>query len=52
MAVARPDDTVLELAVLMARTHSPIVAIVEGHQLMGCVTLSRVLDALLPPRST
>src|SRR5215210_2540213 len=29
LAIARPDDTVLELAVLMARTHSPVVAVVE-----------------------
>jgi CBS domain-containing protein len=47
LAVARPDDTVLELAVLMARTHSPLVAVVENHRLVGCVTLPRLLDVLL-----
>ncbi len=50
LAVARPDDTVLELAALMARTHSPIVAIVEDERLVGCVTLPRVLDALVASR--
>ncbi len=47
LAVANPDDTVLELAALMARTHSPLVAVVEDGRLTGCVTLPRVLDVLL-----
>ena len=50
LAVANPDDTVLELAVLMARTHSPLVAVVENDLLIGCVTLPRLLDVLLAPR--
>jgi len=51
LAVASPEDTVLELAALMARTHSPLVAVVEDDLLVGCVTLPRLLDALLPHRS-
>jgi CBS domain-containing protein len=51
LAVANPDDTVLEIAVLMARTHSPLVAVVEDDLLVGCVTLPRLLDVLLAPRS-
>jgi CBS domain-containing protein len=51
LAVANPDDTVLELAALMARTHSPLVAVVEGDVLVGCVTLPRLLDVLLPHRT-
>ena len=47
LAVAAPDDTVLELAALMARTHTPLVAVVERDRLLGCVTLPRLLDALL-----
>src|SRR5215218_6971279 len=35
LAVANPDDTVLELAALMARTHSPLVAVVENGLLLG-----------------
>jgi predicted transcriptional regulator len=50
LAIARPDDTVLELAVLMARSHSPVVAVVEHDRLIGCVTLPRLLDVLLAPR--
>jgi CBS domain-containing protein len=50
LAVANPEDTVLELAVLMARTHSPLVAVVENDLLIGCVTLPRLLDVLLAPR--
>ena len=52
LAVANPDDTVLELAALMARTHSPLVAVVEDGLLVGCVTLPRLLDVLLPGPST
>ncbi len=49
LAVANPDDTVLELAALMTRTHSPLVAVVERDALVGCVTLPRLLDVLLSP---
>jgi predicted transcriptional regulator len=51
LAVANPDDTLLELAAIMARLHSPIVAVVENDVLLGCVTLPRLLDALLAPES-
>lgn len=47
LVTANPDDTVLELCVLMARAHSPLVAVVENGVLVGCVTLPRVLDVLL-----
>jgi CBS domain-containing protein len=50
LAIARPDDTVLELAVMMARSHSPVLAVVEHDRLIGCVTLPRLLDVLLAPR--
>jgi len=50
LVVAAPDDTVLELCVLMARAHSPLVAVVEDRRLVGCVTLSSVLDVLLAAR--
>ena len=49
LAVAAPDDTVLELAAVMARTHTPLVAIVEHDRLLGCVTLPRLFDVLLAP---
>lgn len=50
-AVANADDTVLELAAIMARTHSPVVAVVEQDELIGCVTLPRLLDVLLAGRT-
>jgi CBS domain-containing protein len=50
LVVATPDDTVLELCVLMAREHTPLVAVVEDGVLVGCVTLPRVLDVLLAGR--
>ncbi len=44
-----PDDTVLECAAVMAKTHSPLCVVVDkaGNQL-GAVTASRVIAALLP----
>jgi hypothetical protein len=50
LAVCNPDDTVLEIAVTMARAHSPLVAVVEDGLLTGCITLPRLLDVLLTPR--
>jgi len=50
LAVAHPDDSVLELAVIMARTHSPLVGVVEDGRLLGCVTTAQLLDLLLAPR--
>lgn len=51
LAVANSDDTVLEVAALMARTRSPLVAVVDGTELLGCVTLPRLLEVLLSDRS-
>ena len=49
LPVAPPTATVLELAALMARTHSPVVAVVEQRRLVGAVTLDRLLDRALGP---
>lgn len=48
LPVAKGDDTVMEVAALMARAHSPLVAVVEGGRLLGCVTVSRLLERYLP----
>jgi CBS domain-containing protein len=48
--LADADDTALEVAALMAREHSPLVAVVdprEGGRLLGVITASRLLDRLL-----
>jgi CBS domain-containing protein len=48
---AAPDDTALEVAALMARVRSPVVAVVEeardGTHLLGVITASHLLDELL-----
>jgi hypothetical protein len=36
----------VELAAMMTRTHSPLVAVVDSGALIGCVTLPGLLDAL------
>ncbi|MFI7440604.1 CBS domain-containing protein [Nonomuraea indica] len=47
LPVTDPGATVLELAALMARTHSPLVAVVDGGRLVGAVTLQALLDRVL-----
>jgi len=42
----RPDATLLEVAALMARLRSPLVAVVEDHSLLGAVTLDRLVGSL------
>ena len=44
---AQADDTILEVAALMARLRSPLVAVVEHGTLLGVITASRVLEAVL-----
>jgi CBS domain-containing protein len=48
---ADPDDTVLEVAALMARERSPLVAVVErdkgGARLLGVITAAHLLERLL-----
>ncbi|MEV6702453.1 CBS domain-containing protein [Streptomyces sp. NPDC051453] len=49
--VAAPDDTALEVAALMARVRSPLVAVAEktphGTHLFGVITASHLLHELL-----
>ncbi|MGN9843950.1 CBS domain-containing protein [Nonomuraea sp. H19] len=47
LPITDPDATVLELAALMARTRSPLVAIVGDGRLQGAVTLQALLDRML-----
>ncbi|MER7134776.1 CBS domain-containing protein, partial [Streptosporangium saharense] len=47
LPVTDPDATVLEIAALMARTHSPLAAVVEDGRLVGAVTLRTLLDRVL-----
>jgi CBS domain-containing protein len=47
LPVADPDATLLELAALMARTRSPLVAIVDDGTLLGAVTLRALMARAL-----
>ncbi|WP_433248305.1 CBS domain-containing protein [Streptosporangium sp. CA-135522] len=47
LPITDPDATVLEIAALMARTHSPLVAVVDGGRLLGAVTLQALLERAL-----
>ncbi|RJL29991.1 CBS domain-containing protein [Bailinhaonella thermotolerans] len=49
LPVAAPDDTVLEIAAMMARCRSPLVAVVDDDgRMIGAVTLQALLNAVLP----
>ena len=41
--------TALEVAAVMARMHSSLVAVVVDGQVVGAITASRLLDYILPP---
>jgi CBS domain-containing protein len=47
LPITDPGATVLEVAALMARTRSPVVAVVEDGRLLGAVTLHRLLHRVL-----
>lgn len=49
LPVLHASDTLLELAALMARLRSPLVAIVEDSRLLGVVTAARLLALALRP---
>ncbi len=42
------DATTIEVAAVMARMHSPVVAVVEGGEVLGAITVSRLLAHLVP----
>ncbi|MDF1603606.1 CBS domain-containing protein [Nocardioides sp. YIM 152315] len=56
LPVVGPDESLLAVAALMAAERSPIVAVVQGPgtkgALLGAITLTSVLAALLPGRIT
>lgn len=47
--VAAGDDQVMEIAALMARLRTPLVAVVEGEDLLGVITVAHLLELILPP---
>ena len=46
--IVPPDATVLEIASVMSRQKSPVVAVVDGRDVVGVITVHRLLGALLP----
>lgn len=47
LPVARADDTVIEVAALMARCRCPLIAVVDGIRMIGVITASRLLQVAL-----
>ena len=47
LPVVGPDATVLEVAALMARARSPVVAVVDAREMVGAITLDALLDRML-----
>lgn len=47
MASVNADDTLLEVAAVMAREHSPLAAVVTDGRLVGVITASRLLEVAL-----
>jgi CBS domain-containing protein len=44
---ANADDTIIEVAALMARHRSPLIAVIKDQKLLGVITASRLLAAAL-----
>jgi CBS domain-containing protein len=47
--VADADDTIIEVAEVMSRMRSPLVAVVKNNKLHGVITASRLLGVALKP---
>ena len=52
LPVAQADDTIIEVAEMMARLRSPLVAVVKNGKLHGVITASRLLAAALKDQSS
>ena len=48
--IVDPEATAMQVASVMSRQHSPIVAVVQDHAVLGVITVHRLLGALLPHR--
>jgi CBS domain-containing protein len=49
LPIVDENATTLEVAAVMARMHSPLVAVLAGDRVVGAITVSQLLDELLPP---
>ena len=51
LATLNAHDTAIEVAALMARLRTPLVAVLDRGELIGAITVSRPLSMLLPEAS-
>ncbi|WP_112239270.1 CBS domain-containing protein [Kribbella monticola] len=49
LPVVNHDDTVLEVAAIMARLRCPLVAVMKGRKIIGAITASRLLELVVTP---
>ena len=49
LPVVNHDDTIIEVAAIMARLRCPLAAVMKGNQLIGVITASRLLELALQP---
>lgn len=49
LPVVQHDDTVLEIAALMARLRCPLVAVLRDQEVIGAITASRLLELVVQP---
>jgi CBS domain-containing protein len=49
LAVVKADDTIIEVAAIMARLRCPLAAVMSGDKLIGVITASRLLQLALAP---
>jgi len=50
LATVNHDDTIIEVAAIMARLRCPLAAVMKDGRLIGVVTASRLLALALPKR--
>ncbi|MFL6120048.1 CBS domain-containing protein [Actinophytocola sp.] len=49
LAVVRGDDTIIEVAAVMARLRCPLAVVMRGQERVGVITASRLLQLALKP---
>ncbi|GAA1536249.1 CBS domain-containing protein [Kribbella lupini] len=49
LPVVNHDDTVLEVAAIMARLRCPLVAVVKDQEITGAISASRLLELVVKP---
>jgi CBS domain-containing protein len=49
LAAVNYDDTIIEVAAIMARLRCPLAAVMKGDKLIGVISASRLLELALQP---